>query len=157
MKAALRIGCLASLLLAAGTAHADVSLRSAMQLEIALKSSPPCCVIDGRHAAQRQHAPLPEALPYRPGMTINPTAAVVVVADSDSEAKRIGAELGKAHPDKTIIAVKGGVPTWKSVLAALDKPASDVAGAPTGGINFVIPKNTCESGETLQKLRSQAK
>ena len=135
-------------------AHADATLRSKEQLLIALKSKPPCCVIDGREEDKRRQHPLTDALPYRAGLTIKPTAAVVVVADSDRDALQIGRILAKEHPGKNIIAVRGGVPAWETVIAGLaaNAPKSSASGA----INFVIPHNTCETGAPLQQLRSNS-
>jgi hypothetical protein len=137
---------------AAAAAHADAALRSAGQLKLALRSSPPCCVIDARPDAQREGRPLGEALAYRDDLKIVPTATVVVVAESDARALAVARALAGAHPGKTILAVEGGVAAWQSVLAAQ-------AGEPPGGraFSFVIPKNTCEQGEPLQHLRTEPK
>jgi len=142
----------AVVLAAAATAHADAALRSAEQLKLALRSSPPCCVIDARPAAQREARPLAEALAYRDDLKIVPTATVIVVAESDARALAVARALASAHPGKTIVAVEGGVAAWESVLAAR-------AGTPPGGraFSFVIPKNTCEQGEPLQHLRTTPK
>lgn len=136
----------------AGIARADIELMDKMQLQFALKATPPCCVIDGRRPASRQKQPLAEALPYEKGLKINPTASVVVVADSDRIAREIAGELARDHPGKQIIAVKGGVGVWEAAVAAL---ANASAGGATS-YNFVIPKNTCEHGTPLQQLRSNA-
>lgn len=136
----------------AGIARADVALMDKMQLQFALKATPPCCVIDGRRPASRQKQPLAEALPYEKGLKINPTASVIVIADGDRQAKGIADALAQAYPGRQIIAVKGGVGVWEAVVAALAKSS---AGGATS-YNFVIPKNTCESGTPLQQLRSNA-
>jgi hypothetical protein len=134
---------------AAAAAHADASLRGAEQLKLALRSGPPCCVIDARPDAEREARPLAEALAYRDDLKIVPTATVMVVAESDARALAVAQALDSANPGKTIVAVEGGVAAWESVLAAS-------AGAPPGGhaFSFVIPKNTCEQGEPLQHLRT---
>lgn len=132
-------------------AWADVTPMDDKQLYHALKDTPPCCVIDGRNAVNRKKHPLDEALPYKEGMRINPTAAVVVLADNDAATNRIATALDAAYPGKRILAVKGGVDVWEATLAALSR---DAASGPPGGISFVIPKNTCESGSPLQQLRS---
>jgi len=139
-------------LAAAATAYADAALRSPVQLKLALRSSPPCCVIDARPAAQREAHPLAEALPYRDDLKIVPTATVVVVADTDARALEVARALAGAHPGNTIVAVEGGVAAWESVLAAQ-------SGEPPGGraFSFVIPKNTCEQGTPLQHLRTEPK
>jgi hypothetical protein len=148
--------CLAACLLASNMATADVSLLGGSELGSALNNSPPCCVIDGRKDLSRAKAPLPDALPYRLGMNINPTATVVVLADSDSEALRIAGIFEKQRPGKRILAVKGGLNGW---LAATAAPASKALGngAPSAAFQFVIPHNTCETGEPLQKLQSNKK
>lgn len=141
----------------AASVHAAVTLRSAAELTHALKSEPPCCVIDTRSEDKQRTHPLADALRYRPGLSIIPTAAVIVVADSDQEAVNVGAILAKQHPGKVIYAVKGGVMAWESVVKTLEKASfSKVPGA-TSGISFVIPHNTCETGAPLQVLTSKPK
>jgi hypothetical protein len=124
------------------------------QLHHALKAGPPCCVIDGRNQSSRKQRPLDDSLPYKEGMRINPTAAIVVIADSDSNAKQIATTLDAAYPGKRIFAVKGGVDVWEATLVELSR---DAASGPPSGFGFVIPKNTCESGTPLQQLRSNFK
>lgn len=141
----------------ATSALAAARLLAADELIRALKSAPPCCVVDARSADQQRKHPLAEALPYRADMTIIPTASVIVVADRDQDALAIAKALAKKHPGKVIYAVKGGVAAWASVLKSLsDSAASAAPGAPAG-INFVIPHNTCETGQPLQILRSKTK
>ncbi|MBI4741608.1 MAG: hypothetical protein HY777_08725 [Betaproteobacteria bacterium] len=152
MKTILHAVLLALALLGSAAANAEATLRSKEQLAIVLKSRLPCCVIDGRSEDKRREHPLNDALPYRAEMTINPTASVVVVADSDSAAMQIGKTLAAAHPGKSILAVKGGVAAWEAVLA--DLMANAPKSSALGGINFVIPHNTCETGTPLQQLRS---
>lgn len=148
--------CLLAGLLAGGIVHAEVALLGGNELNAALKDSPPCCVIDGRKELNRVKAPLAEALPYRPGLSIKPTATVVVLADNDREALRIAGIFEKQHPGKPILAVKGGLKTWQAATASLSSaPASD--GAPGATLQFVIPHNTCETGQPLQKLQSRKK
>lgn len=151
MKAILHTVPLALALLGSAAADAGATLRGKEQLAVVLKSRPPCCVIDGRSENRRRAHPLNDALPYRAEMAINPTAPVVVVADSDSAAMRIGKALAAAHPGKSILAVKGGVAIWEAVLA--DLMANAPKSSAPGGINFVIPHNTCETGTPLQQLR----
>ena len=148
--------CLLSSLLVSSATLADVALLDSKELSQALKDSPPCCVIVGRKEVNRIKTPLPEALPYRPGLRIKPTATVIVLADADSEALRIAGIFEKQHPEKPILAVKGGLKTWLAATASPSSaPASD--GAPGATLQFVIPHNTCETGEPLQKLQSKKK
>lgn len=134
-------------LVVAASCHAEASLRNETQLQFALRSSAPCCVIDGRSGAQRKQRPLPEALVYHKDLKINPTATVVVVADTDAQALTIANTLSRAHPGKTVFAVEGGVSAWEAVARAM------VADPPGGSAShFVIPKNTCEQGTPLQQL-----
>lgn len=140
----------AVLCVAATATHADAVLRSAEQLKFALRASAPCCVIDARPAAEREAQPLVEALVWREDLKIVPTASVVVVADNDTHALEVARQLAQAHPAKTIIAVEGGVAAWESVLAA--KAAEPPRGR---ALQFVIPRNTCESGTPLQHLRTE--
>lgn len=141
-----------ALLLASPLALAEVKLLGGDALIAALQASPPCCVIDGRNALNRAKAVLPEALPYRPDLRITPTATIVVLADSDSEALRLAGLFAQQHPGKPIVAVKGGLPGWRSATAA---PAGKTLGdgAPGATLQFVIPHNTCETGTPLQKLQ----
>ena len=148
--------CLLAGLLASGLVQAEVALLGSDELSFVLKDSPPCCVIDGRKELNRAQKPLPGALPYRPGLSITPTSIVVVLADSDREALRIAGLFERQHPGKSILAVKGGLPTWQAATAAPSSPpAAD--GAPGATLQFVIPHNTCETGEPLQKLQSNKK
>jgi hypothetical protein len=140
------IGC-------ARLACADVTPMDQKQLQHALKASPPCCVIDGRSEANRKKRPLDEALIYRPGLQINPSAAIVVLGDDDAGARQVAADLDTRYPGKRILVVSGGIDTWEAVQVALSREAA--SGAPPGAFSFVIPKNTCESGSPLQKLRSK--
>lgn len=139
-------------------AFAQATLRDEVDLIEALKHTPPCCVIDARSDAKRQQHTLADALTYRPGLSIVPTASVIVVGDDNQGALKVAEGLAKQHPGKTIYAVRGGASAWEFVRKALDKvTASSTAGAPPVGGSFVIPKNTCESGETLQVLTSKPK
>ncbi len=148
---------LAAALFCAASVHAAVALRDAAELTLALKSEPPCCVIDARSEDRQRQHPLPDALRYRPGLSIIPTASVIIVADRDQDATSVGAVLAKQHPGKVIYAVKGGVAAWESVLKTLKEVSSSkVPGAATG-ISFVIPHNTCETGTPLQVLTSKPK
>lgn len=142
---------LIALLLLLGTmlAHAEVVTMGKAQLQHALQEGPPCCVIDGRSEKSRRQRPLADALVYRADIKIVPTAAVVVLADEDRQARKIAEALAAAHPGKRIIAVEGGLAVWQAVQASATQSV-----AQRGGINFVIPKNTCESGTPLQELTS---
>lgn len=141
----------------AGTAHAQAVLHDEVELTQLLQSNPPCCVIDARSEVQQRKAPLSDALRYRPGLQIIPTASVVVVADRDQDALRVGAALARQHPGKTIYAVKGGVASWEFVRKALENVTSSQAPGAPNGISFVIPHNTCETGTPLQILNSKPK
>lgn len=150
MKLLLRLALTVAAFGVALPAPAAVELQDGRQLTQALRKSPPCCVIDARGAASRESHPLAEALPYRPGMKITPTAAAVVLADTDGEALAASRSLARDYPGKRIIAVKGGVATWEATTADLAQAA------PKGkAFQFVIPRNTCESGTPLQKLLSK--
>ena len=133
----------AATLATAGT----VTLHDRAQLAAALAQGPPCCIVDARPAGTRALRPLPEALAYRAGIKIKPTAAVVVIADTDQNAMRAGEELARTNSAPKVIAVKGGLPTWEATTGL---------GAPAGGtaLSFVIPKNTCEQEAPLQQLRT---
>ncbi len=142
-------------LLLANPAQAQVSLQDKAQLVKALSVKGPCCVIDGRAAASRKLEALDNALPWHADLKINPTATVVVVADSDQDALGIARALARKHPGKAIFAVKGGVATWKATTFAL--LAGSASGGAGGLVNFVIPANTCEQGKPLQELRPDRK
>jgi hypothetical protein len=142
-------GVLAALMLSASVqAQAAASLRNEMQLGLALRSSPPCCVIDARAESERKALALDEALVYPEDLRIKPTATVVVVADNDEAALAVAESIAAAHPGSPVLAVEGGVVAWQRVLARINAE-------PPGGraIQFVIPKNTCEHGPALQQLR----
>lgn len=141
---------LACLPVAAG-AQAGVSLQGESELVAALKANPPCCVIDARSATRRRELPLEDALHYQPGLRIVPTASVVVVADTDVQARKVGAALAGRYPGKTIYAVRGGDTAWAAVRKTLE--SVNASSAPGSSHSFIIPRNTCESGETLQVLK----
>lgn len=142
----------AFLLTASLQAHATASLRNEMQLGLALRASPPCCVVDARAESERKALALDEALVYREDLRINPTATVVVVADTDEAALAVAESIAAAHPGSPVLAVEGGIVAWQRVLARINAE-------PPGGraIQFVIPKNTCEHGPALQELRTVPK
>lgn len=157
LRAAQWLVALSVALFTTGFAHAVAALRGEAELTQILKKNPPCCVIDARNEAQQLKAPLADALRYRPGLQIIPTASVIVVADRDEDAQNVGAALAKQHPGKAIYAVKGGVTTWAAVLKSLEKVTSSQSPKTTSGISFVIPHNTCETGEPLQVLTTKPK
>ncbi|OIP10174.1 MAG: hypothetical protein AUK49_05035 [Betaproteobacteria bacterium CG2_30_68_42] len=135
----------------AAPAHAGATLADQNQLRDALIAGEPCCVIDARSAANRKSRPLPGALLWRADLKIRPTAAAVIVGDRDADSLTIANTLARWHPGKTIIAVKGGLATWQAASAA----AANAGAVPGGSAqSFVIPRNTCESGTTLQELQS---
>ena len=137
----------AALVAAGAAAAATVTLHDRAELAAAMKEGPPCCVVDARPPGTRALRPIPDALVYRKGMKINPTAAVIVIADNDQNAARVGEELARGSHAPKVIAVKGGLPTWEAAIGE---------GAFSGGaaLTFVIPKNTCEQGVPLQTLRA---
>jgi hypothetical protein len=141
----------------AGATRAQVSLYDQARLLAALSAQTPCCVIDGRAAANRQRERLDEALPYRPDLRIRPTANVVVIADRDQDALAIARALGRRHPGKPILAVQGGLATWRAVSLALVAAPDPNAAASGGRYSFVIPANTCEQGKPLQVLQPDKK
>lgn len=149
MKFLLYLLCLPGCLAVPGV-RAEVLPMDQQQLQRALKAGQPCCVIDGRAQTNRGKHPLADALPYQEGMRIHPTADVVIVADSDRLARKIAAVLDAAYPGRRMIAVRGGVGVWEGALVAASREAA--GGAPPG-FGFVIPRNTCESGTPLQRLR----
>ncbi|HRA80975.1 MAG TPA: rhodanese-like domain-containing protein [Thauera sp.] len=141
-----------TLLGAAAHAQAAASLRNEIQLKLALRTSPPCCVVDARAEAQRKTRAIADALIFREGLKIKPTATVVVVADTDDRALAVARTIASAHPGKSVFAVEGGVSAWESVVGAI------TAELPGGrATEFVIPKNTCEQGPALQQLRTGPK
>ena len=148
---------LALLALAATASYAEASLRDEVDLMEALKKQPPCCVIDARSDVNQAKFPLADALKYRPGLRIVPTASVVVVADDNPTALNVANALAKQHPGKNIYAVRGGVTAWEFVRKALDKVTASSSGAPPAGVSFVIPHNTCETGTPLQVLSGSTK
>lgn len=159
MKTLLRVHhcvlVLVAALFCAASVHAAVALRGTAELIEALKNQPPCCVVDARSAERQRLHPLADAVRYRPGLQIIPTASVIVVADHDNEATKAGAALAKQHPGKTIFAVKGGVAAWEAVLQSLAGVASTRVPGAAPGISFVIPHNTCETGTPLQILQGK--
>jgi hypothetical protein len=130
-------------------ALAETTLQDHSAIVETLKSTPPCCVVDGRSSGPRQLRPLKDAVVWQKNMQIIPTGAVVVVADDDKAALALARKIGKQFHARTVVAVKGGIDTWREVLATAQEP-----GMPA---TFVIPMNTCEQGKPLQTLRSNRK
>jgi hypothetical protein len=137
-----------SLLATGSCLAARIVLHDQAQLETALKRSAPCCVVDARSEGNRRQSPLQDAVIYRKGVRIKPTAAVVVIADSDDQALVVGQALAKSTGAQEVLAVKGGITTWRALMAGKGNGA-------TGGLpaTFVIPRNTCEQGAPLQELK----
>lgn len=140
-----RLVLLAGLFLALPVAAAT-SLQERHQVIDTLKSSPACCVVDGRSEGPRQLRPLKDAVVWQKGVRIKPTGAVVVIADDDKAALALARKIAKQFRAETVVAVKGGLDTWRDIVAAAQEP-----GMPA---TFVIPMNTCEQGKPLQTLRS---
>ncbi len=146
MKRAL-LGSIAVLAaLVALPAWAGASLYDRVQLVVALKGWPPCCVVDGRSQAERDKQPLPGAVVWSKDLRIEPTGAVVVVADADAAALSIARKIERRFRAKEVLAVKGGYATWNALVSA--------ASGSRMPSTFVIPSNTCEQGKPLQTLRS---
>lgn len=141
---------LSALLLVAvpGAAAGGVTLHDKAQLAAALKQRAPCCVVDARSEPARDKSPLKDAVIYRPGVKVKPTAAVVVIADSDDDALRAGKDLAKTSGAREVLAVKGGMDTWRAL-----RGAETPSGESTMPYTFVIPSNTCEQGKPLQELK----
>jgi putative cell wall-binding protein len=130
-------------------AVAASSLQERQQVIDTLKSTPHCCVVDGRSDGPRQLRPLKDAVVWQKGVRIKPTGAVVVIADDDKAALALARKISKQFRADTVVAVKGGIDTWRDIVAAAQEP-----GMPA---TFVIPMNTCEQGKPLQILRSNRK
>ncbi len=134
----------------AGLATAgSVTLLGGEKLVAALAEGPPCCVVDARAAGKRALRPLADAIAYRKDLRIVPSASVVVIADTDEAAVRVGEEIARDSRAPRVIAVMGGLAAWKAASA----PAQS-GGAPPPAFRFVIPKNTCEQGDPLQHFRA---
>lgn len=134
-------------------AQSAAQLLSEVELIEALKSQPPCCVIDARSEGTRKLHPLDDALVFRADLAIIPTASVIVIGDDNVKALSTADALAKKHPGKDIYAVRGGMNAWAFVRRALDK-AAHASGAAPAGVSFVIPHNTCETGNPLQILNA---
>ncbi len=135
----------AALLVVWGVAAAgEVVLTDGPQLESRLKQGAPCCVLDARSDTARALLPLQDAVVFRPGLAITPTAAVVVIADDDDTALAVGRQVASDSGAAEVLAVKGGVRTWRTVRAGGEVPMP---------ITFIIPKNTCEQGKPIQELK----
>lgn len=133
--------------LAAAAAGQRVALHDLAQLEAALKEAAPCCVVDARAGKSRKADPLPDALVYRADLKINPTSAVVVIGDDDRKALQAARDIAERSGAKRVIAVKGGLKTWKE---ATSPSGLDV-------LRFVIPSNTCQQDSPLQEFLLEKK
>lgn len=91
----------------------NITLQNKVQLEALLKESSPCCVIDARDEKRRKQNPISSALAYKAGMKINPTSAVVVVADTDERALAVGEALAKSSTRKRSTPSRAALPRGK--------------------------------------------
>ncbi|MFZ5462122.1 MAG: hypothetical protein ACOZB1_00995 [Pseudomonadota bacterium] len=125
----------------------SVTLHDRARLEAALQAAAPCCIVDARPVKARKAKPIADAVVYRPGLRINPTSAVVVIADSDRETLRVGRALAAASGARQVIAVQGGFKTWQEAT----RPSG------IGAFRFVIPSDTCQQGTPLQEFLQDKK
>lgn len=152
LPGARRIFCgLALLALSLGAHGGQALLQDRAQIEEQLKQAQQCCVVDARSRLRRMRQPIPEAVIYDADTVLTPTSTVVVVADDDGQAVEVAQGIVKKSGAQLVLAVKGGYATWDRIARA-----QRAASPPVGG-SFVIPKNTCESGTTLQILKSDQK
>lgn len=135
----------AAVIACADPSGAETVLQNKDDLALVIARRGYCCVVDARSEARRKADPLANAVVYRKGVKLTPTAAIVVVADDDAGAVRTGRELERATRAGEVHAVQGGIATWRAFL-------DENRGSPLGMTSFIIPRNTCESGETLQQL-----
>ncbi len=129
------------------SAAAGVVVYDQTGLTAALARGAYCCVVDARSDSERKRDPVDQAVLYRKGLKVTPSAAVVVIADSEAEGLRIGKLVARDNQAKDVFVVKGGAGVWRASLATAQ-------GAPPSSMTFVIPKNTCEQGKPLQSLKS---
>lgn len=139
------------LVLSLGAHGGQALLQDRGQIEDHLKVARQCCVVDARSVLQRMQTPIPEAVIYGADTALKPTSTVVVVADDDRKAVAVAESIVKASGAKLVLAVKGGYRTWNQIARA------QRAASPPAGGTFVIPKNTCESGTSIQILKSDKK
>ena len=145
------------LLLAPPPLYADVSTPNEEQLSHLLLIEKACCVVDARKADERDKLPLPEAQTYAAeGFKLRRDNVdgelLIVIANDKQRAVAIAKSLDAAYPGHRVIAIGGGAAPWLDARAA----AMQQLAAPPPAFSFVIPKNTCESGQTLQVLRGDA-
>lgn len=122
-----------------------VQTMNRAQLQALLATETPCCVIDARSESERAKLDLAHALLYRADMKINPTGWVIVIADSDERARRVGEALATTNAARHVAVAMGGAQTWLDAQQILQ-------GGPAGVLSFIIPRNTCEQGPALQVL-----
>jgi hypothetical protein len=141
-----RLTFLAVLAAATGGASAAPLLANGERALASLKVTPPCCVVDARNHLRRKLRPLADAVVWNEDTFIRASGTVVVIADDDRAAKDVGRTIEKRFKATHVLAIKGGIDAWESIVGEAQEP-----GMPA---TFVIPRNTCEQGAPLQTLRS---
>jgi hypothetical protein len=144
--ASIRALWLAGLLTVPPAGHAQALLLEADRLPAQLKAAPACCVVDARGEAARRARPLPGALAWSPELVPPPGGPMILIGETDAVAHDLARRISRGLRGKQVIAVKGGAEAWRQLVAS---------GGTAGG--FVIPRNTCEQGKPLQKLRFDVK
>lgn len=134
----------------AGTAAGGAPVLDKAQLTALLDKTSVCRVVDARSEKQRRGNPLKGALVYGKDMDLKSAGTVLVIADSDRLAREVAGKLAASGKFR-VYAIKGGYKTWKLVTGeGLAEAEKAEPGRPR---SFIIPKNTCESGETIQEFK----
>ncbi len=129
-------------------AAAGVELVGGDRLAVVVERIGYCCVVDARGAAARSEAPIEQAIAWRGDLTLTPEAAVVVIGTSDEAGLRVGDEIARRFAAREVIVVQGGEGTWRAFL-------QELAAGPPSGMDFIVPRNTCEPGAAVLELKGE--
>lgn len=144
LQRALRHVALVLLILPVPVFADEGMLLDAPMLAAKLGHSAEFQLLDARSTEAQRSMPLAFATRYQPLMAVK-KGMVYVVADNDAAALEIAGSI--PAEGRSVFAVKGGAEAWKAAVAK----TPSVSAMPD---RFVVPKNTCEPGKTVVKLKS---
>lgn len=101
-------------------------------------------LLDARNTEAQRSKPIAFSTTYRFNTPIS-NGLVMLVADDDKSAIEIAQSIS-ASINRRVYAIQGGSEVWQKVMSNAP-PSKSVSGS------FVIPKNTCEQGNPIQKLQ----
>lgn len=103
-------------------------------------------VVDARSDQAAERRPIPKAIPFQEGLSLE-AKAVVVVAGDGQRAAEVATALEKAHPDLRAVPLRDGFKGLKALRGGqMYKPQTTSSALPSGSNT---PSGTCKPGEPL--------